>query len=203
MYRTVYFHKTTRAAEVMLRLLFRRYRELVEKAEGDSARESVAPGTPPSLLRAFSGSLRLDDYLRLDDCAVVEFWRCCENSQDPLLRELAAGLLHRKLYKAIDVTPHQSNQVAAFVTEANRIIQDRGLSPEYALADDAPADTPYKPYDPDAEKPATQIYVETAGGTPGAPEPKLGDGRGSYQEIYARSLLLPQGNPRGTPGNRR
>ena len=166
MYRTVYFHKTTRAAEVMLRLLFKRYSELIRNAANDNEKQSVAPGTPASLLRAFSGTLRLDDYLRLDDCAVVEFWRCCESSQDTLLKQLAAGLLHRRLFKAIDVTPHQSNQVAAFVTEANNLIQERGLSAEYALVVDAPADTPYKPYDPDAEKPATQIYVETAAGKP-------------------------------------
>ncbi len=29
-----------------------------------------------------------------------------------------------------------------------------------------PADTPYKPYDPDAERPATQIYVEAPTGKP-------------------------------------
>ena len=166
MYRMVYFHKTTRAAEVMLRLLFKRYKELIHDAGSDNARQSVAPGTPASVLRAFSEEPMLDDYLRLDDCAIAEFWRCCEQSRDGLLQQLGAGLLHRRLYKAIDVTPHQSNQVAAFVTEAHDAIQKRGLSAEYALAEDTPADTPYKPYDPDAEKPATQIYVESAAGKP-------------------------------------
>ena len=34
MYRSVYFHKTTRAAEVMLRMLFKRYKDCLKKAEG-------------------------------------------------------------------------------------------------------------------------------------------------------------------------
>jgi hypothetical protein len=110
----------------------------------------------------------LNDYLRLDDYAIAEFWRCCEQSQDGLLQQLGAGLLHRRLYKAIDVTPHPSNQVAAFVTEAQNVIHQHGLLAEYALADDTPGDTPYRPYDPDAEKPATQIYVESAAGKPEA-----------------------------------
>ncbi len=185
MYRVVYFHKTTRAAEVMLRLLFKRFKELVDDAPSEEAKRSLAPGTPPSVLRVFSGPVSLDDYLKLDDCAIAEFWRCCEQSRDPLLQELGGGLLHRRLYKAIDVTPHQSDLVAAFVMEANKAIEGRGLSPEYALAVDTPGDTPYKPYDPDAEKPATQIYVENSAGKVEA----LSHGSGIV-EVLARKYTL-------------
>ena len=31
----------------------------------------------------------------------------------------------------------------------------------YCFIDDTPGDTAYKPYDPDSDKPATQIYVQT------------------------------------------
>ena len=44
MYRTVYFHKTTRAAEVMLRLVLKRFKELVQKARSANAKEAVVPG---------------------------------------------------------------------------------------------------------------------------------------------------------------
>ncbi len=43
MYRTVYFHKTTRSAEVMLRLLFRRYRELLDVAATPMAKHERCP----------------------------------------------------------------------------------------------------------------------------------------------------------------
>jgi len=165
MYRMVYFHKTTRAAEVMLRLLFRRFRELLSNTNGEDAELQVAPGAPESVVRAFSGDrMSLEEYLRLDDYGIVQFWSACENAEDGLLRELGTGLLHRKLYKGIDVTGVTSNKVADFVTDSRRLIRQRGLDVDYALADDTPGDTAYKPYDPDAEKPATQIYVKTVTG---------------------------------------
>src|SRR5262249_37133305 len=49
MYRTVYFHKTTRAAEVMLRLVLKRYKELLAEAGSAKAKALLAPGAPPSV----------------------------------------------------------------------------------------------------------------------------------------------------------
>src|SRR5262249_34548910 len=56
MYRTVYFHKTSRAAEVMLKLLFRRFKELISNG--------VSVGDVPSaLVEAFGGQPSLTQYL--------------------------------------------------------------------------------------------------------------------------------------------
>jgi uncharacterized protein len=164
MYRAVYFHKTTRAAEVMLRLLFRRFKELLGAETERAAKEKIAPGISDSVLRAFTGRTSLADYLTLDDHSITEFWKCCERSNDNLLKELGTGLLHRRLYKAIDVTARPAHKIADFIAEARRLIEKRGLRPEYAMVSDTPEDTPYKPYNPDAEKPANQIYVEGAAG---------------------------------------
>ncbi len=164
MYRAVYFHKTTRAAEVMLRLLFKRLKELLDATPRKAARLKVVPGISDSLLRAFSGTISLDDYLMLDDHTITEFLKCCEHSSDKLLKELGPGLLHRRLYKAIDVTGQPPHRVADFVSDARHAIENRGLLPEYSLVSDTPEDTPYRPYDPDSEKPANQIYVENAAG---------------------------------------
>jgi HD superfamily phosphohydrolase len=164
MYRMVYFHKTTRAAEVMLRLLLDRFKDRMRSAENDNAKQRLAPGAPPSVIRAFSGPMSLEDYLQLDDYSFAEFWRGCERSGDEILRELGGGLLHRRLYKAIDVTGRTQAKVGDFATEAHAFTVDHGLDPEYALPYDTPGDTPYKPYDPDAETPATQIHVETGTG---------------------------------------
>ncbi|MDY0170881.1 MAG: HD domain-containing protein [Thermoguttaceae bacterium] len=165
MYRSVYFHKTTRAAEVMLRLLFRRLKELLDSGQDADARRRLVPGAPDTLLRAFSESISLSDYLMLDDHTIGELWKWCQYSSDATVRELGGGLLHRRLYKAIDVTGRPIDKVADFVSDARSLIADRALLPEYCLASDTPEDTPYKPYDPDSEKPAKQIYVEDVGGT--------------------------------------
>ena len=104
MYRTVYFHKTSRAAEVMLRLIFKRFKQFVD-LEGPTADvQALVPGMPESVLTAFSGRPPLAVYLALDDHAMTELFKACARGNDPLLKELGAGLLNRKLYKAVDVT---------------------------------------------------------------------------------------------------
>lgn len=164
MYRSVYFHKTTRAAEVMLRLLFKRLKELLDAESGTAARRRVLPGVPEAVLQVFTASIPLDDYLMLDDCTIVELWKRCTAAPDSLLRELGRGLLDRRLYKAIDLTGAPPEQSVGFGGKARDLLQSLGLASEYNLVCDAPADTPYKPYDPDAETPANQTYLERPNG---------------------------------------
>jgi HD superfamily phosphohydrolase len=40
----------------------------------------------------------------------------------------------------------------------------QGIDDKYFFVEDSAADTPYKPYDPDDEMPATEIYLETEAG---------------------------------------
>src|SRR5262249_26420760 len=70
MYQTVYFHKTSRSAEVMLKLLFRRLKELIvaHGAVGDVS---------PAFFEAFSGQICLTRYLDLDDHSVTELLKGC------------------------------------------------------------------------------------------------------------------------------
>jgi HD superfamily phosphohydrolase len=175
MYRTVYFHKTTRAAEVMLKMIFRRLKALIDKIAGEnpaktrgkvrivSAMEKIAPGIPPGVVRAFSGNIGLDEYLCLDDFALNEFFKACAGSQDKYLQELGSGLLNRRLYKGIDLTDIGPG-LGDFAVKATDFLKSRGADTDYELGNDTPADTPYKPYDPDQEKPAAQIYVEDGSG---------------------------------------
>ena len=79
MYRVVYFHKTTRAAEVMLRLLFKRFKELLMAKR---TKAKVVPNAPPAVVAAFSGPMSLAQYLLLDDYAISEFLKCCKTSAD-------------------------------------------------------------------------------------------------------------------------
>jgi hypothetical protein len=164
MYRTVYFHKTSRAAEVMLRLIFKRFKQLFD-LEGPGADVSaLVPGAPESVLTAFSGRPTLAVYLALDDHAMTELFKACARGNDPLLEELGAGLLNRKLYKAVDVTFASPRAATDFAVAASDKIRRLGLDPAYALVGDSPTDTPYKPYGPDDEKPVDQIFVEVPSG---------------------------------------
>ncbi len=164
MYRTVYFHKTTRAAEVMLRLLFQRYKALVEGKTLEEASEMV-PGSPTEVIKAFSSSqLSLHDYLGLDDHSISQFCKACEMCKDAVLQNLGSGLLHRRYLKAIDATGRGPAAVSKFTIEATKLLENKGYDISF-LADDIPSDTPYKMYDPDSEAPMnTQIYIENQDG---------------------------------------
>jgi uncharacterized protein len=163
MYRTVYFHKTTRAAEVMLKLLFRRFKTLVDAATSSAAKSKIVPSAPPGVLEAFTSSMSLSQYLLLDDYTVTEFMKSCQSATDPILRDLGSGLVHRRLYKAVDATGVAQETVLEFDRLARQLVKERGHDPDFALAVDSPGDTPYKAmsYEPSSVKP---IMIDTPTG---------------------------------------
>lgn len=165
MYQTVYFHKTTRSAEVMLKLLFRRYKSLLAERKREDQKLKLVPNASPLVVKAFSSDkMSLQDYLALDDFAITEFFKNCANSSDAILAELGSGIVNRNLYKGLDVTEMPQEKSNEFVAAVGQELAKRRLNVNYTFVPDTPADTPYKPYDPDEEKPATQIYIETADG---------------------------------------
>lgn len=163
MYRIVYFHKTTRAAEVMLRLLFKRFKDLVGKQLTFEDRQKIVPEAPSSVTRAFSEKIDLARYLDLDDHIMTAFLRACLGSKDKLLQKLACGILERRLFKGLDMTDTMREKPDLAMkawSAATEMLKGRGIDPEYFLAQDTAGDVPYKPYDPAEDKPAAQIYVE-------------------------------------------
>jgi len=164
MYRAVYFHKATRSAEVMLRLAFRRFKQLIETEGPDKVKQATVPDVPCSVMRSFTARMSLNEYLALDDHTITEFLKACQDGSDAILQMLGGGLLHRHLFKSMDVTGRLSPKIAEFTEQAKAKIRDLGMDCDFCFAYDTPADAPYKPYDPDEQKPPTQIYIETSDG---------------------------------------
>lgn len=171
MYQSVYFHKTIRAAEVMLRQVMHRFMQV--QSEGLPSLWSPAqdPATPPHLDRVLRGTGNLQDFLLLDDDSLTEFLKSCSASTDVTLAYLARGLLDRHLYKCVDMTHLSRNKPAElgeFRVKVHEVLQANAnnlpTSVEYAFPFDEPSDIPYKIYDPDSENPATEIYVELDSG---------------------------------------
>lgn len=161
MYQSVYFHKTTRAAEVMLRLTFERFKAMIQEHTLKEVKRKHVKEAPAALYRAFSGTYTLGDHLALDDYTVSEFLKCAASSHDIILSSLANGILNRKLYKAIDVSGFDGWKVKAFERKAREQLPDQGFNVEYDFVIDTAADTPYKPYDPTSDSAPTEIYVQT------------------------------------------
>src|SRR5262249_3609231 len=118
MYFTVYFHKATRSAEKMLSAILSRVGELID------AGETVRSGLPENhpIVR-FIQSRSLEDYLALDDFVIWSSLQFIVHAEDEICRELSARLLHRKLYKAIDVGDHfagREDAVARFRMNFNK-----------------------------------------------------------------------------------
>lgn len=158
MYQTMYFHKTTRSAEVMLQLLFKRYKQLITEKQPSII--EIVQGAPRYLMEAFKGEISLEQYVALDDTTITEFFKCAIFSEDPMMSSISKGLLNRLLYKVTDKsgTDYEVNRRYKRDTQ-NRMIQN-GYDPEFEFVEDTASDTPYKVYDPGAQRTAKVIYVE-------------------------------------------
>jgi HD superfamily phosphohydrolase len=155
MFRQVYFHRTLRSAEAVLRSVLRRALKLLE------ANEEVwcAPGT------AFEKMLRrkpltLAEHLAMDDSDVIFHVKQWQASSDPILSDLSRRFVQRRLFKAIDVDmPYEEH--AGFLDAAREVTARRGFDPEYYFIEDHAGDVPYYAYyTAEGAEPKARIYVE-------------------------------------------
>ncbi|HEY8376333.1 MAG TPA: HD domain-containing protein [Nannocystis sp.] len=124
MYRQVYLHKAARAAEMMIRALFRRLCDT-----------DPDPGTPPvleALLRGRDVSVR--NYLTLDDHTLAAALAAYADSPDPVLRELAQGIVRRRLFKTLRLGPEADSARAE--ARLREILAAEGFDPVYLGAID-------------------------------------------------------------------
>ena len=148
MYRQVYFHKTVAGAEALLLSILRRVSDLL--LAGDS---SVLHHCPPPLLPYFlhPTTLTVTQYLAVDDAlltAALEQWASPRTTTDPLLHDLAGRLLHRELFKCIEVQNFDSHDLehGLRIERARALLFQHGFDPAYYLLTSSSSDTPYKPY---------------------------------------------------------
>ncbi|MEO6393438.1 MAG: HD domain-containing protein, partial [Pyrinomonadaceae bacterium] len=105
MFRQVYFHRTLRSAEVLLRSTLRRALELLESG----GPVWYAAGTP------FEKALRrqpitLSEHLDIDDSDLLFHIKQWQHSADPVLHDLSRRFVGRDLFKAIDVDMPEAEQ---------------------------------------------------------------------------------------------
>lgn len=169
MYQAVYFHKTTRAAEVMLRLFFSRCKELIREDRNFFINANI----PKPLLNTFTNTEQATgDFLALDDYTIIDFIKNCSknetSSKDKVISYLSDGLLYRKLYKCIQAS--DTSEADTFYADARDVARKwikntlgEEIASSYFLAKDSIADIPYKPFNPvaDPEKKPLQIYIES------------------------------------------
>jgi HD superfamily phosphohydrolase len=101
MYAQVYHHKTVRAAEWMFIKTLERFAQLARQ-------DAEPPGLAIAGAMARGGPVPVEDYLRLHDVSIttaLDRWAGADGppATDPVLRDLAARLIDRRLFKTFDL----------------------------------------------------------------------------------------------------
>lgn len=153
MYRQVYFHRTLRSAETVLRVLLKRALHLYK--DGSVWHDSDTP-----MQKILAGEkLNLCEHLALDDTDVMFSIKRWQHSNDKILSDLAARFLDRRLFKAFDLDMPEDAR-AWFVAAARKVVEDAGFDPEYYFIEDSAGNAPYSFYSKDATDAKDLIYVE-------------------------------------------
>src|SRR6266536_1033195 len=155
MFRQVYFHRTLRSAEAVLRSALGRALKLTEKGAdvwcaGDAAFGKVLQGH----------RLTIIEHLEIDDSDVIFHLKQWQRASDPILKDLSQRFVGRRLFKAIDLDM-PLNERADFLDAARAVVAQAGFPPEYYFIEDRATDVPYYGYyTAEGAEPRTRIYVE-------------------------------------------
>lgn len=154
MYRQVYFHRTLRSAEAVLRVLLRRALHLFENG-GNVWRAETTP-----MDKVLAGEkLDLNDHLELDDTDVLFSIKRWRYSADQTLADLAGRFLDRRLFKAFDLDMPEAER-PAFVAEAREIVRKTGFDPQYYFIEDEATNVAYSFYSKENADPKNLIFVQ-------------------------------------------
>jgi len=154
MFRQVYFHRTLRAAEAILKSLLRRALELF--ANGKSV--WFARGTAfEKILK--NERLSLHEHLSLDDSDVMFHIKQWQTSSDEILSDLAKRFLNRRLFKVFDLDMPEAER-QEFLEQSRKLVENSGFDANYYFIEDFAGDVPYYFYTKERSDPKNMIYVE-------------------------------------------
>jgi len=161
MFRQVYFHRTLRSAEAILRSIIRRALYLLDHDQ----EVWHATGTAfEKILRR--ETLTIGDHMQIDDSDFIFHIKQWQSSSDQILRDLSRRFISRRLFKAIDVDMRPEQQ-AEFLAGARQKVDRAGFDPEYYFIEDRASDVPYYSYYHTAKsEPKSHIYVESGYASP-------------------------------------
>ncbi|AVR00615.1 hypothetical protein OBCHQ24_16905 [Oceanobacillus iheyensis] len=150
MYWQVYFHPVTRSAEVILTKILHRAKYLYETKEFDFKLK------PTHFISFFTGDVKLDEYLKLDEGIVSYYFQLWQEEDDEILLDLCERFMNRRLFKYVEFNPNL--QMAEWM-ELYRLFSDAGIDPEYYLVVDSSSDLPYDFYRPGEEEERLPIHL--------------------------------------------
>ncbi|MFC4600543.1 HD domain-containing protein [Cohnella hongkongensis] len=190
MYWQVYFHPVTRSSEILLKQIFRRASELLSSGYGFGF-------MLPPIRALLSGSVTLEQYLRLDEAMVQTTFGQWSEERDELLSDLCRRFLDRRLYKYAPLVGEDRE----WLEDVRRQWRSIGLDPSYHMEVDTPEDSPYDVYKPGAlpdgkEKPPILLLDKRERLTEISVQSDIirsiaGLHRGNYYIYYPEERVLP------------
>src|SRR5216117_1662116 len=155
MFRQVYFHRTLRSAEAVLRSALRRALELT--ADGKNVWHASGTSFEKVLRRE---SLTITEHFQIDDSDIIFHLKQWQASDDSILSDLSRRFVGRRLFKAIDLDM-PSDERADFIEAARAVVMRSGFAPDYYFIEDRASDVPYYGYyTGESAEPRARIYVE-------------------------------------------
>ncbi|MTD30891.1 HD domain-containing protein [Planomicrobium sp. YIM 101495] len=149
MYWQVYFHPVARSAEVILRKILQRAKEL-----SDTGYEFAQP--PTHFTRFFDRTFTLRDYLALDEGVLMTYFQLWTTERDPVLSDLSDRFVNRRLFQYIDFDPGRDYRKLGDLAD---LFRKAGIDPDYYLIDDSTSDLPYDFYRPGEEEERLPIHL--------------------------------------------
>lgn len=138
MYWQVYFHPVTRSAEVILKKILQRAKDLYQ--QGYTFRE-----VPYRILSLFQDDISLQEYLQLDEYVMLYYFQTWQDEADGVLRDLCDRFMNRRLFKYIDIEPESEQQ---WTQQLTPLFEEAAVLPDYYLAVDASSNLTYDLYRP-------------------------------------------------------
>ncbi|HEV2903780.1 MAG TPA: HD domain-containing protein, partial [Pyrinomonadaceae bacterium] len=155
MFRQVYFHRTLRSAEAVLRSALRRALELVA---GGAAVWCAPDASFAKVLQR--QPLTVVEYLQIDDSDVIFHLKQWQREADPVLSDLSRRFVERKLFKAIDLDMPEDER-SGFIEAARAVVVRAGFAADYYFIEDRATDVPYYGYyTGEGAEERARIYVE-------------------------------------------
>lgn len=139
MFQQVYLHKSSRAAEWMIRTILARAVEVLQNG-------GRLEGVPAAIAAAARGNpIGLPEYLDLDDDVLWVAMHAWERGADRPLADLAMRIRRRSLFKTIELFGEQATDEgrAAALAVARDIAIERGYEPDVYVGIDVARDEPF------------------------------------------------------------
>lgn len=139
MYINVYFHKTTRSAELLIDKVFERASEL-QREEKVHMPEDLS-----AILQQGAGNETVNNYVNLNDNMIWYYVFLWSNNKDTILSDLCKRLLSRRFFKEMPVPT--GPKIIEIYMKAQEYCKDNNLVPNYYLLRDEASSSFYKdPY---------------------------------------------------------